>query len=118
VLNSDMTMHNVHALPTKNREFNRSTQLKGTNITETFTMAEVPIRFMCNVHSWMAAWVGAVEHPFFAVTDASGAFSIAGVPPGTYTVEAWHETLGAKTQTITIGEKQHGSLSFTFGQAQ
>jgi plastocyanin len=118
VLNSDETMHNVHAIPMANQEFNQSTMVRGSSVTKTFTVAEVPVRFVCNVHNWMAAWVGVVDHPFFAVTDATGAFSIAGVPPGTYTVEAWHEKFGVRTQTITIGEKQNGSLSFSFAPTQ
>ena len=114
VLNSDSTMHNVHSLPVTNQEMNQSTPVRGFSVTQTFTVPEVPVRFMCNVHSWMSAWVGVVAHPYFAVTDASGAFSLQGVPPGTYTVEAWHEKFGTKTATVTIGEKQNGSLSFTF----
>jgi plastocyanin len=114
ILNSDSTMHNVHSLPVTNQELNQSTPVRGFSVTQTFTAPEVPVRFMCNVHNWMAAWVGVVAHPYFAVTDASGAFSIQGVPPGTYTVEAWHEKFGTKSSTITIGEKQNGSLSFSF----
>jgi len=114
ITNSDTTMHNVHSLPVTNREMNQSTPVKGFSVTQTFTAAEVPVRFMCNVHSWMAAWVGVVQHPFFAVTDASGAFSLHGVPPGTYTVEAWHEKFGTKTATVTIDARQNGSLTFTF----
>jgi len=114
IQNSDTTMHNVHSLPVTNQEMNQSTPVRGFSVTQTFTAAEVPVRFMCNVHSWMAAWVGVVQHPFFAVTDASGAFSMHGVPPGTYTVEAWHEKFGTKTTTVTIDARQNGSLSFTF----
>jgi plastocyanin len=117
ILNSDTTMHNVHALPMVNTEFNKSTPVRGFKLTEVFTAAEVPVRFMCNVHNWMAAYIGVVPHPFFAVTDASGGFNIRGVPPGTYTVEAWHEKFGTRTANITIGEKQNGTLAFTFTSA-
>jgi plastocyanin len=119
VLNSDTTMHNVHALPMANQEFNKSTPIRGSSIPVTFTVPEVPpMRFMCNVHSWMSAYVGVVAHPFFAVTGADGQFALSGVPPGTYTVEAWHEKFGTRTATITIGEKQAGSLTFSFSQTQ
>lgn len=117
VSNSDTTMHNVHSMPIVNQEFNKSTPVKGSRTTQVFTTPEVPVRFMCNVHNWMAAWVGVVEHPFFAVTDDTGAFSITGVPPGKYVVEAWHEKFGTQTAEITIAEKQNGTLTFTFKPA-
>ncbi len=56
-----------------------------------FTAPEVMVRFKCDVHPWMASWVGVVAHPFFAVSDNAGKFDIKGLPPGTYTLEAWHE---------------------------
>jgi plastocyanin len=118
ILNSDSTMHNVHSLPVVNQEQNQSTPVRGFSVTQTFTAPEVPVRFMCNVHNWMSAYVGVMAHPFFAVSDASGAFAIQGVPPGTYTVEAWHEKLGTKTATITIGDRQNGSVSFSFAATQ
>ena len=79
VLNSDETLHNVHALPMANRDFNTSQK----KVSHTFTVPEVMVRFKCDVHPWMAAHVGVVAHPFFAVTDASGAFELKGLPPGT-----------------------------------
>lgn len=114
VLNSDPTMHNVHALPMANLEFNKSTPVQGSSTTAVFTVPEVMVRFMCNVHGWMAAWVGVKEHPFFAVTGADGTFSMEGVPPGTYTVEAWHEVFGTQTMTVTIGDSQRQTADFTF----
>jgi hypothetical protein len=115
VVNSDPTMHNVHALPMTNREFNHGQPKQFAKLSETFTAPEVMVRFKCDVHSWMAAWVGVVAHPFFAVTDASGAFTLAGLPPGSYTLEAWHEKLGRKTTQVTIGAGQSQPASFTFG---
>jgi plastocyanin len=117
VLNSDPTMHNVHALPMVNAEFNKSTPALGTDTTQTFTVPEVMVRFKCDVHGWMAAWVGVVAHPYFAVTDRTGAFEIGNLPPGTYTVEAWHETFGTRSAQVTIGEKQAQTVSFTFTAA-
>jgi hypothetical protein len=118
IRNSDPTMHNVHALPMTNLEFNRSTPVQGSSTTHIFTMPEVMVRFMCNVHSWMAAWVGVTAHPYFAVTGPDGAFELKGVPPGTYTVEAWHEKFGTRTATVTIGPNQTGSVSFEFTPAE
>jgi hypothetical protein len=60
------------------------------------------VRLGCDVHPWMTAWVGVVEHPFFAVTDAEGRFEIAGVPAGSYTISAWHERLGTIERKVTV----------------
>jgi plastocyanin len=114
VLNSDATLHNVHALPMSNREFNKSTPTLGSSTTQTFTVPEVMVRFKCDVHGWMAAHVGVLPHPFFAVTNASGAYEIKGLPPGTYTIEAWHEKFGTRTAVVTVGEKQARTASFSF----
>jgi len=114
VRNSDPTFHNVHALPMNNVEFNKSTPTQGASTMQTFTVPEVMVRFKCDAHSWMAAWVGVTAHPYFAVTDAAGAFEIRNLPPGTYTLEAWHEVLGTQTAQVTIGEKQAQTVAFTF----
>jgi plastocyanin len=114
VLNSDATMHNVHALPMENLEFNKSTPMQGTSTSTVFTVPEVMVRFMCNVHGWMNAYVGVTPHPYFAVTGPDGSFSLEGVPPGTYTIEAWHEKFGTQTATVTIGAQETGTTSFTF----
>ena len=79
-----------------------------------FTTAEVMVPFRCDVHNWMNAWVGVLDHPFYAVSGPGGAFEIRGVPPGTYTIEAWHEKLGTQTQTVTIGAKETKALTFVF----
>jgi plastocyanin len=113
-INSDPTMHNVHAIPKVNQEFNFGQLNQGRRDQRTFTAPEVMVRLMCNVHGWMAAWVGVSAHPYFAVTDASGAFELKGVPPGTYTVEAWHEKFGTQTATVTVAEKQQQTAAFAF----
>jgi plastocyanin len=114
VLNSDDTLHNVHAVARTNREFNAGQPLKGIRNTFTFTAQEVMVPFKCDVHNWMNAWVGVLDHPFYAVTGSDGSFEITGVPPGTYTIEAWHEKLGVQTQTVTVGEKSTATAGFTF----
>ena len=114
ILNSDETLHNIHALPMNNREFNRGQALKGLKSTHTFTTPEVMVPFKCDVHSWMNAWVGVLNHPFYAVSGSGGTFDIQKLPPGTYTIEAWHEKLGTQTQMVTIGPKETKELSFTF----
>jgi len=72
------------------------------------------VPFRCDVHRWMNSFVGVLDHPFFAVTGADGAFSLKGLPPGTYTVEAWHEKFGTKTASVTIGAKESKDVAFTF----
>lgn len=114
VVNSDDTLHNVHALPVENTEFNEGQPLRGMRLSHMFTAPEVMVRFKCNVHSWMTAYVGVVPHPYFAVTAADGSFSIPGLPPGTYTIEAWHEVFGRQTGQVTIGEREAVTLSFEF----
>jgi hypothetical protein len=75
----------------------------------------VPIR--CDVHPWMNSWAGVVDHPFFAVTDTGGAFAIDRLPAGTYTIEAWHEQLGTRTQTITVDGTSEATVMFAFTPA-
>ena len=111
---SDNTLHNVHAMPQQNREFNMAHQLAGIKHTHVFSTKEVMIPFKCDVHKWMNAFVGVLDHPFYAVTAGNGRFELKGLPPGTYTVEAWHEKLGTQTQMVTIGDKQTSDISFTF----
>jgi plastocyanin len=114
IINSDSTMHNVHGMPETNREFNFGQPVTGMKNTVTFTAPEVLIPFKCDVHSWMNAYIGVVNHPYFAVTGSGGTFELKTVPPGTYTVEAVHEKLGRQTQTVTLGEKDNKEISFTF----
>jgi plastocyanin len=114
IVNSDETLHNVHAMPAANREFNRGQALLGMKYTTVFTTPEVMLPFKCDVHRWMNAWVGVLEHPFYAVSSSGGAFAIRGLPPGTYTIEAWHEKLGTQTQTVTVGAKESATISFSF----
>jgi len=114
ILNSDPTLHNVHAMPMVNQEFNQGQPAQGMRLTKTFTAPEVMVRFVCNVHGWMRAYAGVMANPYFAVTDADGAFKIDGLPPGTYTIGLWHETLGTQEQQVTIAEKQNATLPLTF----
>jgi plastocyanin len=114
ILNSDPTLHNIHAVPMSNREFNTGQPIRGMRHTHRFTAREVMVPFKCDVHPWMHAYIGVLDHPFFAVTSADGSFELQGLPPGTYTVEAWHERLGTQTQMVTIGAKETGTVAFSF----
>jgi plastocyanin len=114
IVNSDPTLHNIHALPKANQEFNTGQPIQGMKFNHTFTAKEVMVPFKCDVHGWMNAYAGVLDHPFFAVTDASGKFELKGLPPGTYTVEAWHEKLGPMTQSVTVAEKESKEANFSF----
>jgi plastocyanin len=116
-VNSDPTLHTVHALASENAEFNFSQPIKGQKDRRYFTKPEVMIRFRCKVHPWMTAYLGVLDHPYFAVTNPAGAFEVKRLPAGTYTVEAWHETLGRQTQTVTVAESETKEISFTFKAA-
>jgi len=116
LVNSDATLHNVHAHPKVegNKEFNLGMPRQGMESTRTFAKPEIMVPIKCDVHPWMISYVGVVEHPFFAVSDAAGRFTIPNLPPGTYTIETWHEKFGAQTQTLTVGETPTADLHFTY----
>ncbi len=117
IRNSDPLLHNVRADGEINQRFNLGQPLPMAS-TRTFTTREVMVPFKCDVHAWMNALIGVLDHPFFAVTDQSGRFSMAGLPPGTYTVEAWHEKLGTRSQQVTVAAKEATTIAFTFDAAQ
>lgn len=114
IINSDPTLHNIHAIPKENSEFNTGQPIQGFKSTHTFTAKEVMVPFKCDVHGWMNAYVGVLDHPYFAVSDSGGAFEIRTLPAGTYTIEAWHEKLGTQTQSVTIGPNETKEIGFTF----
>jgi plastocyanin len=118
IINSDPTLHNIHATPKNNPEFNNGQPIQGMKMTHTFNNPEVMVPFKCDVHGWMNAYVGVVPHPYFAVTKEDGSFELKGLPPGTYTIEAWHERLGTMTQSVTLAEKGSQEVSFTFDAAK
>lgn len=108
VKNSDATLHNVHNTPkvAGNREYNVGQAVKGQTKDFSFPNPEILMRFKCDVHPWMFAYVGVVEHPYFAVTDKDGNYKISGVPDGKYTLVAYHlKTHGANpglTESVDV----------------
>ena len=114
ILNSDSTLHNVNCKPVSSKPFNLAQPVKGMKTSKTFTAPEVMVKCVCNVHPWMAAYIGVLPHPYFNVTGEGGAFTLAGLPAGQYTIEAWHEKLGAQTQTVSVGDGEAKTVSFEF----
>ena len=114
ISNNDPSMHNVHPIPRNNKEWNTSQAPKGDKIIKQFDKEEIMIPFKCNVHPWMKAYVGVLSHPFFAVTGDDGSFTLKGLPPGDYTLEAWHEKLGTQEIKVTVAAKDSKSADFAF----
>jgi plastocyanin len=114
IVNSDPTLHNIHAVPKANAEFNFGQATKGMKTTRMFDKQEVMVPFRCDVHGWMAAYGGVVAHPYFAVSTADGTFAIKGLPAGTYTIEVWHERLGMQTTKVTVDGKSSATANVAF----
>ena len=105
IRNSDPVLHNVHATPTSNTEFNFAQPVQGQVNEKSFSKPEVLVRMKCDVHPWMFAYVGVVSHPYFAVTDAEGRFEINDVPDGDYLLEAVHPKAGRRTVPIKVDHR-------------
>jgi plastocyanin len=112
IKNSDPTLHNVHAVPVVNREFNLAQPVQGMVTSKKFSKQEVCVKFKCDVHPWMFAYAGVVSHPFFAVTGADGSYKINGLPPGDYTVEVWHNKLGTQEAKLKVGDGETKTADF------
>ncbi len=114
VRNSDATTHNVHTLPKLSQSLNFAQSKKGSERTIKFSRREVMVLVKCDIHPWMSAYIGVVDHPFFAVTGDGGTFEFKGLPPGTYTISAWHEKYGTQKQEITVTESGATEMKFGF----
>lgn len=114
IKNSDPTLHNIHALPTANAEFNQGQPFQNMEFDKTFDKPEVMVHFKCDVHPWMTSYVGVLPHPYYAVTGDDGSFTIENLPPGNYTLEAWHEALGTMTQDVTVAANGAVTANFDF----
>ena len=117
VTNSDQTLHNIHPVPKENHVWNQSQPPGAAPIDRPFSAPELAIRVNCNVHPWMRGYLFVFRHPFFAVTTKDGTFSLNGLPPGTYTIEAWQELYGVQDQEVTIGPNGSQAISFAFKAA-
>jgi hypothetical protein len=117
IVNSDATLHNVHASPTNSPEFNVGMPSQGMKVKKNFKKSEVMVHIKCEVHPWMSAYCGVLDHPYFTVAMKGGTFELPKIPAGTYTIEAWHEKLGTQTQQVTVTDGGTAEVNFTFGTA-
>lgn len=117
IRNSDPLLHNIHPKPEKQRGFNISQPRQGMKTTKKFSQREVMVKVECDVHGWMNAYIGVLDHPYFDTSGDQGSFSLENLPPGTYEVEAWHERYGTQTQTVTVGAGETKTIEFTFNVA-
>jgi hypothetical protein len=117
VRNGDPTTHNVNGRPQRagNEAFNKSHAPGADELVVAFAEPELAIPLRCDVHPWMQAWVHVLEHPFFGLSDARGAFEIGGLPPGRYELEALHEWLGRKTFEVVLDGKSGARVTCAFG---
>jgi uncharacterized protein (DUF2141 family) len=118
IVNDDDTLHNIHAQPQAdgNKEFNLGQPTKGQEATRTFANPEVMVHFKCDVHPWMSAYVGVLNHPFYSVTGDNGTFSLKALPAGEYEVAAWHEKYGEQVQKIKVGDGETKTVGFKFSK--
>lgn len=113
VRNSDGMLHNLHATPRRNREFNFAQPAKGQLTTLSFSQPELAVRIKCDVHPWMFAYVHVLEHPYFAITDSNGVFRLpSGFPAGRYVVGVSHLKAGESEQQIQLHQGERRELNF------
>ena len=112
--NSDPLNHNVHAESTINASWNESQPPRAEKKFKRFDLQEILFPVTCSVHPWMRSYIAAVAHPFFAVTGDDGTFTLKGVPPSAYTLEAIHEKYGRKQAPVTIRPSESKAVTFTF----
>lgn len=113
-INSDPVFHNVRSVTTQNQKFNMAMPHKDQRESKVFNKPEIFLQTKCSVHPWMGAYVAVMEHPFFSVSNAKGEFEIKNLPPGKYTIEAWHEVFGKQGIVVEVTDKGLPPLKFTF----
>jgi plastocyanin len=114
VVNSDPVTHNIHPMAQINREWNHSQGAGDPPLARKFLKPEIMVPVKCNIHSWMHAFIGVLDYPYFAVSGDDGNFEIKNLPPGTYTIAVWQEKLGTQEQQVTVGPLGKAEANFTF----
>ena len=113
IVNDDQTSHNIHPLPTNNREWNKSQPPGAPPIEDKYARPEfIPVK--CNIHPWMKGTLAVLKNSHYAITGGDGDFKLPSLPPGTYTITAWHESYGEQTQEVTIDGGDNKTLTFVF----
>jgi plastocyanin len=118
VTSTDPTTHNVHVTPKENKEWNESQIPGAAPLVKRFTKPEIMVPVKCNQHPWMKAYIGVTTNPFYAVTGKTGEFTIKGIPPGNYVLEAWTATFGRQEQTVAVSASGSATADFTFSPPQ
>lgn len=117
VKNSDLKLHIVHSYVEKRTLFNLSLPFRGQKLEVTHRIKEAGLlQVNCDTHNWMRAYIYLFDHPFFAVTDEHGSFTIADIPPGRYRVKAWHEEAGIRSGEVVVPEAGEIKMNFEFGK--
>ena len=116
ILNNDGILHNIHTYSEANAAFNQAQPKFRKKLKKTFEKPEV-VRVECDAHGWMKGWIVVMDHPYYAVTDEAGAFSLTDVPAGEYELKIWHETLGETMQKVTVEAGSDASLAVELSQS-
>jgi hypothetical protein len=117
VKNNDPKLHIPHSYLNEKTVFMLSLPFKNTILDATQKIRDVGIlKLVCDTHAWMLGFVHVFDHPFFAVTDDKGAFSIPNVPAGTYTLKAWHEDAGVRSHEVVVAESGNVRVNFEFAK--
>ncbi|MFQ5877679.1 MAG: carboxypeptidase regulatory-like domain-containing protein [Acidobacteriota bacterium] len=114
ILNSDGILHNIHTFPENNDPINMAQPKFRKVMTTSFAEPDL-VRVSCDVHNWMSAWIVVAAHPYHGVTGEDGSFLLDDVPPGTYTLRVWHETLGTRERPVTVSPGGRVEVDLTFG---
>lgn len=111
ILNKDPLTHNIHTFGKDNATINRGQPKTVPMITHSFDVPE-RIKVKCDIHKWMHGWFIVADNPYTALSDSNGSFTLKDVPPGTYTLEVWQESLGPSTQKVTVKGDEEVKVSF------
>ena len=111
LFNNDNVMHNIHTVSQINPSINKAHPTFRKKLNFALRKPEM-IQAKCDIHPWMSAWFIVTAHPYYAVTEANGAFTLTDVPPGTYTLQAWHETLGTQTRQVSVSANGESTVVF------
>jgi hypothetical protein len=113
ILNEDQTSHNIHPLAKINREWNKSQPPGTPPISDKYDKAEF-IAVKCNVHPWMHGTFAVLKNSHYSISGGDGGFKLPNLPPGKYTITAWHESYGDQSQEVTISGSETKSVNFVF----